>query len=89
MGRKRKIQNSDEDASTKPVRVSGDLGTMIAWIAEIEGISTQQLLDGLLRAPITARFARIRQIVTEVEKYRNETKSELASEEGEDPKKTK
>ena len=52
-GRPRK---SDGDQATRHVRLFEDIAEWVKWVVRVEGGSSAQLLDPLIRAPILARY---------------------------------
>jgi hypothetical protein len=63
VGRPRKGEGEQE---TKHTRVFMDVAEWIGWIVRIEGGSSAQLLDPLIRSPIGARYKRIEHLVEQV-----------------------
>jgi hypothetical protein len=61
-----------DETGTRQVRVNGDIGEMIGWIYEIEGVSSAVLLDPLVRPQVTARYERIRATVEKIKRRREE-----------------
>lgn len=64
---------------TRPIRVAEDLGQMIAWVADIEGVAIPDLVEPLLRRAIQERYERIRPAVEKIEAARAELAAELAA----------
>lgn len=79
MGRKKSPADASAEGLTgsQSVRLSLDLARMIAWICEIEGMKAHELLDPILRAPISARFERIKKRAEEIEKIKLKAQAEI------------
>lgn len=58
---------SKDDSRTHQIRVFADIGEMVAWVARIEQTTTAQLLDPLIRASITARYAKHEELIKEMQ----------------------
>lgn len=56
-------KKDDGDQETTHTRVFKDLAEMIRWIVRVEGGSSAQLLDPLIRTPIAARYSKIEHLV--------------------------
>jgi hypothetical protein len=54
------------DETTKQVRVFEDVGEMISMIVRVEGGTTANLLDPLIRPQITARYNRHREAIEKI-----------------------
>lgn len=69
MGRQRGGAGADDgDRGTHQIRVHSDLGEMISWIIRVEGGTTANLLDPMLRAQILTRFERYKDEIEELKK---------------------
>lgn len=56
----------DSDRGTKQVRVFEDLAEMISWIVRIEGGTTANLLDPMIRAEVESRYERHRAAIEKI-----------------------
>ena len=56
----------DGDAGTRQVRVFEDVGEMISWIIRVEGGKTANLLDPMIRAQVTARYQKHREVIDKI-----------------------
>lgn len=65
-GRGGRPKKADGDQATKHVRLFEDIAEWVGWIVRIEGGSSSQLLDPLVRAPILARYKKIEHLVEEI-----------------------
>lgn len=70
-GRPRKEEPPQE---TRQVRVFTDIAEMLSWIVRIEGGSTANLLDPLIRGPILARFKTHEDVVTKIRAAEDEAR---------------
>jgi hypothetical protein len=50
--------SSEGERGTKQVRIMEDLAEMCSWIVRVEGGTTAQLLDPMVRAEVEARYER-------------------------------
>lgn len=57
-----------EAGSTATLRVFSDLAEMIGWIVRLDGVSSANLLDPLIRPQISARYETIRKDVDAIKK---------------------
>lgn len=75
---KRKTPNEKSGSgASATTRIAGDLARMIVLICEMEGISTHELLDPILRPSVTARFDRIKKQIEEIERIKQKTREQL------------
>jgi hypothetical protein len=56
-------KKSDGDQATRHVRLFEDLAEWVSWIVRVEGGSSAQILDPLLRAPLYARFKKHEKVI--------------------------
>jgi hypothetical protein len=61
-----KAKQDDGEAGTRQVRVMEDLGEMISWIIRVEGGKTANLLDPMIRAQITARYQKHKEVIEKI-----------------------
>lgn len=54
------------DRGTRQVRVMEDIAEMCGWIVRVEGGTTAQLLDPMVRAEIEARYERHRAAIEKI-----------------------
>lgn len=54
------------DRGTKHVRVFDDAAEMIGWIVRIEGGSSATLLDPMIRAQLTARYLKHKDVIDKI-----------------------
>lgn len=78
-GRPRK---ADGERPSRHVRVFEDMAEMVKWIGRVEGIGAAQLLDPLIRAPITARYKRIEKDVKKIIKAEQDAAASAKGEPG-------
>lgn len=64
MAKQRRGDASEE--ATKQVRVFEDLGEMISMIVRVEGGTTANLLDPMLRPQITTRYGRHKEAIDRI-----------------------
>lgn len=73
------------DAETKQTRINDDLREMLAWIVRIEGGSSAQILDPLIRPEIEARYARVKPTVDRIKAKQAEIDAEIEKAQQADP----
>lgn len=54
------------DRGTRQIRVFEDLGEMISWIIRVEGGTTANLLDPMIRAQILARYTKHQDVIAKL-----------------------
>lgn len=52
--------------ATRQVRVFEDMGEMISWIVRVEGGTTANLLDPMIRVQIEAKYAKHRAVIDKI-----------------------
>jgi hypothetical protein len=57
-GRGGRPKKADGEMGTKHIRAMNDVAEMIGWIHRFEGIAVAQIVDPMLRGPVTARYKR-------------------------------
>lgn len=65
MGKEGRAQS--EGKGSHQIRVAPDLGEMISWIIRLEGGTTVQLLDPMIRAQLTARYEKHKPAVEKIQ----------------------
>jgi hypothetical protein len=65
---------SEGPANTRLIRAFEDIADMLAWIVRIEGGTTANLIDPMLRPQVTARFERHRETVDRIKKAEDEVR---------------
>ena len=85
-GRRKKSarpKRADETGGTTMIRVNADLAEMIAWVARLENTTAAQLVDPLVRAPVSAKYARHTVAIEKIKKAEeNVRKAEDAARQG-------
>ena len=61
-------KRADETGGTTMIRVNADLAEMIAWVARLENTTAAQLVDPLVRAPVTAKYAKHTAAIEKIKK---------------------
>lgn len=78
-------------ANTRLIRTFEDIADMIAWIVRIEGGTTANLIDPMLRPEITARYEKHKETIERIRKAEEEVQrieqEEAAKREQSKPKK--
>ena len=64
--RPRMAKQDDGEAGTRQVRVFEDVGEMISWIVRVEGVKTSNLLDPMIRAQVTARYQKHKEVIEKI-----------------------
>lgn len=59
------VRDENEDA-TRQVRVFEDIGDMVSWIVRVEGCKTANLLDPMIRAEVTARYLKHKDVIDKI-----------------------
>lgn len=59
----KKPRRNESDQGTKHVRLFEDIVDMVGWIVRVEGGSSAQLLDPMIRAQVTAKYRRHEDVI--------------------------
>jgi|GEM_PF-6363025 len=59
------VRDENEEA-TRQVRVFEDIGDMVSWIVRVEGCKTANLLDPMIRAEVTARYLKHKDVIDKI-----------------------
>lgn len=81
-GRPRKDEG---DHGTRQVRVFEDIAEMVSWIVRVEGGTTAKVIDPLVRAQLTVRYLKHKDVIDKIKKAEDEARrvEEEAISEGE------
>ena len=60
------VKSDESEAGTRQVRVFEDVGEMISWIVRVEGVKTSNLLDPMIRAQVTARYQKHKEVIGKI-----------------------
>ena len=66
-----------EEFTSQSIRVGSEIARMVSWICEIEGITSVELIDPLIRPAILARFERMKKEVAEIERMQEKLKEKM------------
>lgn len=72
MARQGRPKKSDGEQGTKHTRLFEDIVEMIGWITRVEGISSAQLLDPMVRGQVTARYAKHKSVIDRIKAAEDE-----------------
>lgn len=64
--------NAEGPANTRLIRAFEDIADMIAWIVRVEGGTTANLIDPMLRPEVTARYQKHEETVNRIKKAEDE-----------------